>query len=102
MVAVGRVGSKYFAQVNGGTTDMYRMYRPAYTRKRSLEMSTINNEETFRYEIPGNNEPSERSRYLTSIGEGEEDDANKDFVRERIQKAAKAGGLAWEPARKLP
>ena len=34
-------------------------------------------------------------------GEGEEDDANKDFVRERIQKAAKAGGLAWEPAKLL-
>ena len=77
---------------------MYRMYSPAYTRKRSLEMSTINNEDTLKYKIPGNNQPSERGRYLSSIGEGEEDDANKDFVRERIQKAAKAGGLARKPA----
>ena len=48
MVAVGRVGSKYLAQVKGGTTDMYRMYRPAYTRNRSLRgKSTIHYENIF-------------------------------------------------------
>ena len=37
MVAVGSVGSKYFLMVKGGTTLMYLMYSPAYTRNRSLD-----------------------------------------------------------------
>ena len=100
MVAVGRVGSKYFAQVKGGTTDMYRMYSPAYTRNRSLEerapfiMRTYFEDQS---RLPGHNEPSERSRYLAGIGEGKEDNANQDLVRERIKKAAQAGGLARKP-----
>ena len=102
MVAVGRVGSKYFAQVKGGTTDMYRMYSPAYTRNRSLEerapfiMRTYFEDQS---RLPGHNEPSERSRYLAGIGEGKEDNANQDLVRERIKKAAQAGGLARKPGR---
>ena len=100
MVAVGRVGSKYFAQVKGGTTDMYRMYSPAYTRNRSLEerapfiMRTYFKDQS---RPPGHNEPSERSRYLAGIGEGKEDNANQDLVGERIKKAAQAGGLARKP-----
>ena len=103
MVAVGRVGSKYFAQVKGGTTDMYRMYSPAYTRNRSLEerapfiMRTYFEDQS---RLPGHNEPSERSRYLAGIGEGKEDNANQDLVRERIKKAAQAGGLARKPGNK--
>ena len=100
MVAVGRVGSKYFAQVKGGTTDMYRMYSPAYTRNRSLEERAPFILRTYfedQSRLPGHNEPSERSRYLAGIGEGKEDNPNQDLVRERIKKAAQAGGLARKP-----
>ena len=47
--------------------------------------------------LPGHNEASERCRYLPGIGESQIDDANKDFVRQRIQKTAQAGRLAWKP-----
>ena len=47
--------------------------------------------------LPGHNEPGERGRYLAGIGEGKEDNPNQDLVRERIKKAAQAGGLARKP-----
>ena len=45
-------------------------------------MSTRYNENTFSgsLKLPGDNEASERGRYLAGIGESQIDDADKDFV----------------------
>jgi len=48
--------------------------------------------------VSGHNEASERGRYLTGIGESQENHPNQDFVRQRIQKTAQAGRLAWKPS----
>ena len=98
MVAVGKVGSKYLAQVKGGTTDIYRMYNPAYTRNKSLMLAIRKRLKiNTKTRSPRDNKASERCRYLASIGESKEDNTNQDFVGQRIQKTANAGGLAWKP-----
>ena len=75
------------------------MYNPAYTRNKSLKLALRKKFviQTLINTLPRDNKASERCRYLASIGESKEDNTDQDFVRQRIQKAANARGLAWKP-----